>query len=234
MAGDFSPFRNPVCLALDVDDPLRAIEISKKLGPHLGGIKIGPRLVLSAGKDLIQEISKYCPVFVDLKHFDIPSTMLAAVRASFEAGASVVTVHALSGEKALTQVAHLEKELQKIRPFRVLAVTVLTSWGQEDLSENFKYASVDHHVHWASELVIKSGLSSVVCSPHEALALSQKGLFCLTPGIRFSAEVKDDQNRIALPKQALSLGANVLVIGRPLLQDQDPVGRIRAILSGQI
>ncbi len=167
----FSPFLNPLCVALDVDTAEQAMQIVHLLNPQkmpfkishdissdkmtqqklqstfpnaipsanpniilnsnlAGGFKLGPRLLLKYGQSLIQEIAQYAPVFVDCKFFDITSTTMAAVRSSFEAGASVVTVHALNGKECLQALAKLEKELNQIRPFKILCVTILTSWSQ--------------------------------------------------------------------------------------------------------
>jgi hypothetical protein len=118
------PMRNPIIAALDVDSRDQALKLADDLADVVGGFKVGPRLCLRYGQDLVKEVAARAPVFVDNKHFDIPSTMEAAVRASFEAGASLVTVHALSGREALTKMATLEKELSQKRPFKILAVTI--------------------------------------------------------------------------------------------------------------
>lgn len=217
-----SPFRNPICLSLDVDTREEALKWAAEIGDQLGAIKIGPRLVTRYGADLIADLKKYAPVFVDCKFFDIPSTMVAAVRAAFDAGASVVTVHALAGHEALTEMAKLESELQKQRPFRIIAVTILTSWDQQSFPENFKKAAVLEHVHQLADLVQKSGLKSIVCSPEEAEELSKKSLFLLTPGIRLPGDDVGDQKRVMTPQEALKKGASVLVIGRSILKSKSP------------
>ena len=97
------PMKNPVILALDVDSRDQALQIADEVGEIVGGIKLGPRLCLRYGADFVREIAERAPVFIDNKHFDIPSTMEAAIRASFEAGATLATVHALSGLEALTR-----------------------------------------------------------------------------------------------------------------------------------
>ena len=168
------PFRNPLCVALDVDTDHQALQLVKNLGDIVGGFKIGPRLCLRYGEKLTQEIAKVAPVFVDNKHFDIPSTMEAAVRTSFSSGASLVTVHALSGSEALQLMAKTERELNQIRPFKILAVTVLTSWDQSSLPESLKPMKVDEHVQSLTRLVQESGLNSIVCSSQELSLLMIK------------------------------------------------------------
>ena len=93
--------KNPIILALDVDTRDKALRIVDEVCDVVGGVKLGPRLCLRYGIDFVREVAQRSPVFLDNKHFDIPSTMEAAVRASFEAGACLVTVHALSGLEVL-------------------------------------------------------------------------------------------------------------------------------------
>ncbi|MDG0815697.1 orotidine-5'-phosphate decarboxylase [Bdellovibrio svalbardensis] len=213
-----SPMKNPIILALDVDTKEQALKIAEELSEIVGGFKLGPRLCLRYGMDFVKEIAKQGPIFLDNKHFDIPSTMEAAVRASFEAGASLVTVHALSGLEALKKMAEVERELNEQRPFRVLAVTILTSWDEQSLPSNFKEQSISQHVVELANLVQEAGLSSIVCSPHELDLLQNRGLYLVTPGIRTSMASAGDQKRIMGPKAALQYGASALVVGRPILE----------------
>ncbi|WP_413577429.1 orotidine-5'-phosphate decarboxylase [Bdellovibrio sp. HCB290] len=215
------PMKNPVILALDVDTRDQALRIADQVGDIIGGIKVGPRLCLRYGLEFVQELSQRAPIFMDNKHFDIPSTMEAAVRASFDAGASLVTVHALSGAEALKRVAAVEAELNKQRPFKVLAVTILTSWDQNSLPSVMKPQSISQHVTELASLVQNSGINGVVCSPHELDLLQNRGLYLVTPGIRFSMNDSGDQKRIMGPQEALEKGASALVVGRPILEAKD-------------
>lgn len=218
-----SPFVNPLVVAMDVDSRDQALKLSDELSSIVGGIKLGPRLVNRYGQSLISEISKRSPVFVDCKFFDIPSTMVSAVEASFEAGASVVTVHALSGREALTELATLEKKCNAKRPFRILAVTILTSWSQDSLPAVMKNQPIAQQVKSLTELVIESGLSSVVCSAHELADLTGfPALYKLTPGIRFSLGDHGDQKRVMGPDEAIKAGANAIVVGRPIIEAKNP------------
>ncbi|MFV8258691.1 orotidine-5'-phosphate decarboxylase [Bdellovibrio bacteriovorus] len=212
------PMKNPIILALDVDTRDQALKIADDVSDIVGGIKLGPRLCLRYGMEFVKEMAQRAPIFLDNKHFDIPSTMEAAVRASFEAGASLVTVHALSGKEALTRMAAVEKELNQQRPFRILAVTILTSWDQNSLPVNMKSQPIAQHVMELASLVKDSGLSGVVCSPHELDLLQNRNLYLVTPGIRFSMQDSGDQKRIMGPKEALRAGASALVVGRPILE----------------
>ncbi|MBV2169120.1 MAG: orotidine-5'-phosphate decarboxylase [Bdellovibrio sp.] len=215
------PMKNPIILALDVDTRDQTLKIADDLSEVVGGFKLGPRLCLRYGMDFVKEVAQRGPIFLDNKHFDIPSTMEAAVRASFDAGASLVTVHALSGAEALKKMAEVERELNQIRPFKILAVTILTSWDQNSLPVNMKEQPIAQHVIDLADLVKTSGLSSVVCSPHELDLLQNRDLYLVTPGIRFSMQDSGDQKRIMGPKEALRKGASALVVGRPILEAKD-------------
>lgn len=227
--------KNPLILALDVDSEEDAFKILDHVGDIVGGVKLGPRLVYRYGASLVSKVAEIAPVFVDNKYFDIPSTMVSAVRASFEAGATLVTVHALAGREALTELHKLEVELNQIRPFKILAVTVLTSWNQQSLSASFHSWSVESHVRSLTQEVYNAGLRGLVCSGHELQYLNYPGLYKVIPGIRLSTDraesQTEDQKRIMSPQQAITAGASALVIGRPILRSHDPRKTIFEILE---
>jgi orotidine-5'-phosphate decarboxylase len=223
--------KNPLILALDVDTKNDAEKILEHVGDLVGGIKLGPRLVYKYGASLVSEFAEIAPIFVDNKYFDIPSTMEAAVRASFEAGATLVTVHALAGLEALTKLAALEQELNRTRPFKILAVTVLTSWEKSSLPENLHSWSIENHVRSLSQLVYRSGLRGLVSSGHELGFISQHDFFKVVPGIRLSGDESADQKRVMTPKEAIKAGANALVVGRAILKSNQPRQTILDILE---
>lgn len=222
--------RKPVFVALDVDDDHTAIKIASETAPFVGGFKIGPRLVLRYGSDLIGKLARSAPVFVDCKFHDIPSTVVSALEAAHSAGATFATVHASNGLDCLREVARLETELSKRRAFRVLAVTVLTSFKENHLPLNWQPGSVQDHVLKLASLAMDAGLSGLVCSPLEVAALRAKysEAFLVTPGIRSAADSSDkakstdDQARTMTPSQALQAGASALVIGRPIVNAPNP------------
>lgn len=226
-----SVFRNPVIVALDVDSADEALRRADELKDLAGGFKLGPRLCLRYGRDLVRQIAHYAPVFVDNKHFDIPSTMAAAVRASYDAGASAVTVHSLAGPEALAEMAQVEKELGAERPFIVLAVTILTSWNEKSYPPALKTEPVSTHVTSLARASREAGLKGLVCSPHEIASLKNQGHFLVTPGIRADIDDKGDQKRVMSAAQAIREGAGALVIGRPVLQAADPRAKVQEILS---
>lgn len=219
-ATGFSPFKNPLVVALDVDSRDEALKLVDEIGDLAGGFKVGPRLCLREGAGFIKELAARAPVFMDNKHFDIPSTMEAAVRASFDCGASAVTVHALAGAEALKAMANVEKELNAQRPFRIIAVTILTSWST--LPVSLKPTAISQHVKEMAESVQASGLKSIVCSAEELELVGQLPLFRLVPGIRFADDAVNDQSRVSGPEAALAKGASALVVGRPIIQAKNP------------
>lgn len=226
-----SLLKNPLILALDVDTINEARAVLTDVGDLVGGIKLGPRLTYKYGASVIEEFSKQAPVFVDNKYFDISSTMVAAVQATFNAGATLVTVHALAGLEALTELALLEAKLNPIRPFKILAVTILTSWEKSSFPENFHSWPVENHVRSLSQLVYQSGLRGLVCSGHELQHLPHKDFFTVVPGIRLSSDAAEDQKRIMTPKQAVESGARALVLGRTILKSPRPRETIEEILK---
>lgn len=219
-----APFRNPVCVPLDVDTETEALALVDSLNEIVGGFKLGPRLLLKY-PGLLQKVSKIAPTFVDCKFFDIPSTMTSAVQAVFDQGASLVTVHGISGPEALGELSKLEKELNKIRPFKILCVSILTSWSEKSFPSNFKTQPVENHVIEIANAVKASGLNSLVCSGLEVAALKAQfpDFYFVTPGVRWDLEDKNDQQRVVTPKAALKSGSNLLVVGRPIIHAKSPM-----------
>lgn len=216
--------KHPLFVALDVDSDQEARRIAELTASYVGGFKVGPRLVVRYGQTLLAELAKKAPLFIDNKYFDIPSTMEGAVRASFEMGASFTTIHAQAGREAMTRLAAVEKELNQKRPFKILAVTVLTSFQSETLPAVLKSMPMSEMVVELARLTIESGLTGLVCSPEEVATLRQKfpNAYLLVPGIRMAGADLGDQKRVADPAQALAHGASALVVGRPICQADNP------------
>ena len=226
---------NPLIVALDLDSPAECVSLAERLAGVAGAFKLGPRSLLRRGEALIREVAAFAPVFVDNKYLDIPSTMEAAVRATFESGASLATVHAWSGREALSRLAKLEARLCERRPFRILAVTILTSFEQAGLAPPMDREPVDRQTEWLARLALDSGLTGLVRSPHELKGLralagaASAGCFMVTPGVRLAAGPPgDDQKRVMGPAAAMALGASAIVVGRPIVEAADPVAAAQA------
>jgi orotidine-5'-phosphate decarboxylase len=215
-----------IFVALDVDQPNEARAIAEDLSGLGLGFKLGPRLMYREGASIVRDIARHGSVFIDCKHLDIPSTMESAVRTAFDAGASYATIHALAGPQALAQMAKLEAELRQERAFRILNVTILTSFAPETLPFGLRpdaaKASGDrigHLVDGLAQDAYATGLKSFVCSPHEAALLRGRfpDAFLVTPGIRPAGSDVGDQVRVQTPARAAQAGASALVVGRPIL-----------------
>ena len=187
--------KNPVFVALDLDDEARVLELAKELGPLAGGLKLGPRMINRGGKAFVQKVAECGPVFIDQKFSDIPSTMESAIRTAFESGASFATIHALAGPEAMKLLAKVEAELSRQREFRILVVTIVTSFNEDNLPAVLKGQSPSDLVMALAEEAYACGLKSFVCSPFEASKLKERfnDCFLVTPGIRPSGSELSDQ-----------------------------------------
>lgn len=223
-----------VIVALDYADASSALNFVAQLDPALCKLKVGKELFTTAGPQLVEKlVEKNFKVFLDLKFHDIPNTVAKACEAASKLGVWMLNVHA-SGGSAMMQAAleGTEKGKQSAERPYLIAVTVLTSMNQATLQEIGVQADMAQHVLKLALLTEKSGLDGVVCSALEAELLRKHvadTFVLVTPGIRPASASKDDQTRIVTPMQALSLGANYLVVGRPITQAQDPLVALTAI-----
>lgn len=229
----FEILKNPVFVALDTDDLNQAKKIVDQTYDITGGFKIGPRLVFRYGPHIIKEIAEKAPVFIDFKFYDIPSTIDSAIRSVYDAGATFATVHASAGNEALQLLSKTEKELSKKRPFHILGVTILTSHSQKSLPPHFIEQSIEKQVDQLTNLLSTNGISGVVCSPHELKYLVTKypKSNFVTPGIRLESDASDDQVRIATPQEAIKQGAAAIVIGRSILNSNNPRHYLSTVLE---
>jgi orotidine-5'-phosphate decarboxylase len=230
--------RNPVFCAIDTSDVGSATAMAAKIADCVGGLKLGLEFYSANGPKGVQQVQKASelPLFLDLKFHDIPNTVAGAVRsAAAQVKPFMMTLMAAGGKammqaacKAATDVAH---ELIVPRPL-LLAVTVLTSFDESDLLETGVSGTVNDHVRRLAELAKLSGLDGVVCSPLEAEQLRRDlgpGFKLVTPGVRPSWSDANDQKRVMTPVDAVTAGADYLVIGRPISGAQDPAAAAQRI-----
>ena len=224
---------NPLIVALDVDRREECLSLVEKLGSRAGAFKLGPRLVVRYGADLVREIARSAPVFVDNKYLDIPSTMEGAIRATFDSGASLATIHAWAGPEALSRLAKIERELNSERPFRILAVTLLTSFSSETLPPGMRDREIATQIDELADMTIESGLSGLVCSPHEAERIRRRhpSSFLVVPGVRLPTDASGDQKRVETPEFTIRAGASAIVVGRPIYEAKDPIAAADAVLA---
>ncbi len=220
-----------IIVALDYSDARPALDFVTKLEPALCRLKIGKELFTVAGPQLLEQMMRLgFEIFLDLKFHDIPNTTAQACKAAAALGVWMVNVHALGGRKML-EAAH-EAMANVAQPPKLVAVTVLTSMAQQDLSELGINTPPAELVLRLATLARDSGLDGVVCSAQEAALLRRHcgADFCLvTPGIRPANSEANDQSRIMTPRAALEIGANYLVIGRPITQASEPLQALKNI-----
>ncbi len=213
-------------VALDTTDLARALDLANSLSGHVGGMKVGKEFFTACGPDGVRAIADCgMPVFLDLKFHDIPNTVAGAVRAALPLQPYMVNVHASGGEAMMRAAAAAADEAGEGRPI-TLAVTVLTSMDESDLEGIGVNDSVPDQVLRLASLAQYSGLDGVVCSAREVEDLREhlgKDFKLVVPGIRPKWASNDDQKRIVTPAAAIAIGADYLVIGRPITGADDPV-----------
>ena len=220
-----------IIIALDYPAAAPALALAERLQPSLCRLKVGKELFTAAGPALVEKLIKRgFDIFLDLKFHDIPNTTAQACKAAATLGVWMINVHALGGRKMM-EAAHEAIANTAHRP-QLIAVTVLTSMAQKDLTElGINTPPADLALRLAT-LARDSGLDGVVCSAQEAALLRRHcgQDFCLvTPGIRPADTQADDQARTMTPSAALESGANYLVIGRPITQAVDPLQALKNI-----
>jgi orotidine-5'-phosphate decarboxylase len=222
-----------VIVALDYPDAAPALALCSRLDPRLCRVKVGKELYTAAGPALIGKLRDAgFEIFLDLKYHDIPNTVAAACAAAADLGVWMVNVHALGG-RAMMSAAREMLGKRQTRP-RLIAVTVLTSMGALEMKDVGLAGDAQEAAARLARLAQGCGLDGVVCSPQEAPALRTElgdGFLLVTPGVRPATASKDDQQRVATPRQALAGGADYLVIGRPITRAPDPPAALRAILD---
>ena len=224
--------KSPIIVALDMESK-RALELAKKLNPQECKVKVGSQLFTIGGPLLIEKLNDLgFDVFLDLKFHDIPNTVRKAVEATIKMGVWMLNVHSLGGKEML-RAAYEAVEKVSIKPLLV-GVTVLTSLNDRALREVGLGLNIEDQVLLLAELCQAEGLNGVVCSPNE-LSILRKHLsedfLLVTPGIRSSEFEKDDQKRISTASEAISSGADYIVIGREISNDVNPRRKIRQILE---
>jgi orotidine-5'-phosphate decarboxylase len=220
-----------VILALDLPDAASAMSLLGRLDPGLCRVKIGKEMFTRDGPGLVERVrAAGFEVFLDLKFHDIPNTVAAACDVAADLGVWMLNVHAAGGRRMM-QAAAERLAARRERPL-LIAVTVLTSLGAEDLAEiGYQGAPLDNVLRLAA-LAEQSGLDGVVCSPLEVAALRAvrgAGFRLVTPGVRPGGSALDDQKRVMTPGDAIRAGSDYLVVGRPVTAAEDPAAALRAI-----
>ncbi len=220
-----------IFVALDTTDLDQALALGRDLAGLVGGVKVGKEFFTALGPDGVRAVVDLgMPVFLDLKFHDIPATVAGAIRAACKLKPFMLNVHATGGAAMLRAAADAVGDGSD-RPL-VLAVTVLTSLGDEDLAAIGVADPSGTQVLRLARLAKDQGIDGVVCSAREAAALREDlgpDFKLVVPGIRPAWAAADDQKRIVTPADAVALGADYLVIGRPITGADDPADAVKRI-----
>ena len=221
---------NPIICALDTQDLNEAISWANGLRDKVGMVKLGLEFFAAHGPSGVREVAKCnVPIFLDLKLYDIPNTVARTVEAIKALDVEMLTLHISGGTKMLKEALSIVQG----KKIKLIGVTVLTSMGNEDLSELGVAREAKSQVILLAKLAKKIGLHGVVCSALEAQEVRQecgKDFKIITPGIRMNRG-HDDQKRTATPKEAINSGADYIVIGRPITKSSNPASSAELILK---
>lgn len=220
-----------IIVALDYADEKSLFALVGQLDPALCRLKIGKEMFTRSGPAVVRQLMQEgFDVFLDLKFHDIPNTVAKAVTAAAEMGVWMVNVHAQGGRKMMEAARDALVPFGNERPL-LIAVTVLTSMSAEDLDE-LHLPAPEILVPRLARLASDCGLDGVVSSAQEATVIKSicgENFVTVTPGIRPAGSLRNDQERILTPVEAVRQGADYLVIGRPITQHAQPLQQLLAI-----
>jgi len=230
--------RSRLAVALDLATREAILEAARTLAPETGVLKLGLEAFVSQGPDLVREIAAAgARVFLDLKLHDIPNTVGRAAAAAVSTGASIVNCHAAGGPAMMAafgdEARAAAAKAGLPRP-SLIAVTVLTSLDAAALARIGLAGSPGEAAVRLAVLAKESGLDGVVCSPEEIAAIRSacgRDFLLVVPGVRPAGAETGDQKRVATPGEAIRAGADLLVVGRPILAAKDPVAAARHIVA---
>jgi len=220
-----------IIIALDYDNQSDVMQLVQQIDPSECRLKIGKELFTACGPDIVRKVQDLgFEVFLDLKFHDIPATVAKACKAAANLGVWMLNVHALGGVEMLKAARNAVDDSGKST--HLIAVTLLTSHSQSDISQVGLGGSIAENVLKLADLSFQSKLDGVVCSAQETEILRQhlgNDFLLITPGIRPAGSCADDQTRIVTPHDALKNGSSYLVIGRPITLADNPLAALREI-----
>lgn len=224
--------------ALDTTETNEAVALARKLQGVVGGVKLGLEFFCANGADGFKAVAETgMPIFLDLKFHDIPNTVAGAIRAVAPLAPKILTIHTQGGPEMMRRAAETAAEEAAKHGYDkpwVAGVTILTSMDDSDLKAIGVNDVVADQVVRLAALAHKSGLDGMVCSPREiklARLATSPDFKLVVPGIRPAGSAAGDQKRIMTPADAIGAGADVLVIGRPITQAEDPAAAAQAIAA---
>ena len=224
---------NPIFCAIDTSNIETATNLVSQIKPHIGGIKLGLEFFTSCGISGCHTMKEFdLPMFIDLKLHDIPNTVASALRGIFSLEPEYTTLHISGGSEMLKSSVSLKNELQS--KINLLGVTILTSFNDNTIEELGFGSSVKHSIEQLTSIAHESGLDGIVCSPQEVKHIKEtykNKLKLIVPGIRSSNNVNNDQKRTLSAKEAISAGADIIVVGRPITKAKDPAESAQKLLQ---
>src|SRR5215831_10455883 len=219
--------RDRLIVALDLPSPELAEAMIDRLGDSVTFYKIGYRLTYAGGLPLVGKLAdRGKKVFLDLKLHDIGNTVMQGVQSISKLGATFLTVH------AYPQTMKAAVEGRGASALRILGVTVLTSYNDDDLHAAGYRLGVSELVEARAQQAQVLGVDGLVCAPEEAGTLRKivgDQMNLVTPGIRPAGAASGDQKRIMTPGRAIAAGADYLVVGRPIVEAADPRAAAEAV-----
>jgi orotidine-5'-phosphate decarboxylase len=231
-------FEDSLIVALDAPNMDKASRLIVALDGTANYYKVGMELFYGAQREVIDYLkARRKKIFLDLKLHDIPNTVAKSIEVLSALEVNMINLHASGGRKMMRQAALAAERAQektgKKAPL-LIAVTVLTSLGDDEWRELNNALSIKGQALELAKLAKDAGMDGVVASPWEAADIRKAcGLdfYIVTPGIRRDGDSREDQTRFATPKMALEAGASHIVVGRPITQAPDPKEAARAILG---
>ena len=220
-----------IIVALDLDKIKKTIKIVNELKNEVYAFKIGHEFFYNFGIKGYKEIYNICPkIFLDLKLHDIPNTVQKGLKAILKLNPIFTTIHICGGDE-MQKLSVLKNNKKTI----ILGVTVLTSLDEKQTLKYYKEKNVNILVKKFANYAKKNNLSGLVCSPLEINIIRKEvgtKMILVVPGIRLNKKnpsKKDDQKRTLSPKEAIDLGADFLVVGRPIIESKNPLETIKKI-----
>ena len=216
-----------IIVAIDENNFKKASELINKLAAKKCMVKIGSVAFNSIGHEIIYYAADHgFKIFLDLKLHDIPNTVKKSIQGLASLPIKMLTIHASGGKDMMMAAMEATSRTQ----IKVFGVTALTSLSDDETNEIFQRTSSEQ-VNAMLDLAESAGIDGIVCSPHELELVKKRGtLLAITPGIRLQ-DSNDDQKRVMTPKEAINLGADYLVIGRPITQSDDILETLEGIYN---
>ena len=215
---------NPIFCAIDTSDIDKAVALVNQISPHIGGIKLGLEFFTSSGLLGLEKIKKLeIPIFIDLKLYDIPNTVKQALSNILQFEPEYTTLHISGGSEMLIECVNVRDKFNSRA--KLIGVTMLTSFNDTLISEIGIEKSIKENVKRLTQLAVDCGMDGIVCGPLEIVEVKnthESKLQIISPGIRGKEDVSHDQKRTLSAKEAIEAGADILVVGRPITNAQDP------------